>query len=109
MISSVSAFVRGSSANGSPTGQRSTSAAVRSRIVCTRRRTASPWNAGSMSLRARRCSSSSSSRTERGPMTGSRIALPSPAWKRSVGDVKICLTSLASATKTTAPAGSTRR
>ena len=70
ITSSVTACMRGCSANGSPSGQLSTSAATTSRTVASYARMRSPWNGGSISLRRARCSRPSSSSSEREPMIG---------------------------------------
>jgi hypothetical protein len=70
MISSVSACIRPWSSNGSWRGQRATSSRVSCAMSSTVRATRSPWKAGSIRLRSARCSSSSSSSTERRPRIG---------------------------------------
>ena len=88
MISSVSPWRRGCSAMGSPVGQRPTSRSVTSATNASRRSTASPWKAGSMSLRCSRCDPSSSRITEWRPTIGSRIFAPSPGCSTSGAAVK---------------------
>ena len=96
MTSRVTAFMRSRVTRVPPSCQDSTSAFA---MASTRGRYAfivGPENAGISSLRERRCSSSSTIRSECEPMTGSRMALPSPAWNCDGSAAKISLTSAGS-------------
>ena len=85
ITSSVTACIRGCSANGSPAGQLSTSRATTSRTVASYARMRAPWNGGSISLRRARCSRPSSSSSEREPMIGCS-AIVRPGRQRVPGD-----------------------
>ena len=70
ITSSVTACIRGASANGSPSGQRSISARRPRRSSPRSAATASPWNGGSSSLRWRMWRAPTEVSTELGPRIG---------------------------------------
>ena len=70
ITSSVTACMRDASESSSPTCQRSISRSATSLIIPTYRSTASPWKAGSSSLRCRMCRSPTEVSTEFGPRNG---------------------------------------
>ncbi len=104
----VIACIRGQSWKGSPTGQRPTSRRATSAIISASASMLCRWKGGSISLRRRMCSGSSSSITERGPSTGSSIglALSTPTFSPAV---KTALTSSGSQSKTQSPQWRMRR
>ena len=93
ITSSVTACMRGHSANGSPRGQVSISWRATEAIRSPYARIRSPWNGGSSSLRWDMWRSSSSSSTELWPSSGSRIALASPACSSRGSPLNTCWTS----------------
>ena len=108
ITSKVSSRMRGCSSKARPSGQRSTSSSVTCSTIPAYERTASPWKAGSMSLRRRRWSASSVTSTERSPRTGARIALASPACRVCASPVKTSLIASGSAKYTSVPIGAAR-
>ncbi len=98
-------FIRGCTANGTPTGQLATLSAASCSTTSPHPRIASPWKADMTFLRAALCASSSSSSTECSPMIGPRIALPSPAWKVSAGPANTSRMCSGRVSTTARPAG----
>ena len=100
ITSSVSDCMVGSRVNVSPTGHESIARSAARVITLSYSRIRSPWKDGSINRRWRRCSSPSSSSTERGPSTGPSGAFASPARNCSCGPRKTCFTTSGSKTIT---------